>query len=251
MSTTISAGTATSGAALSSDTSGILQLQSGSTPTTGITLSTAQSTTLNSATSTAPLIAQINGTEVARIDSSGNLLVGTASGSSKVTSYGTGSSSSPRGAIYAYTTNSGDLSYPAFSCTKTDNNQSTSQVYVQFTCNGGALGNGQINGNGSNAAAFGTYSDKRLKQNIVDLPSQLNNITALRPVEFDYIASEGGGHQIGFIAQEMQKIYPDAVSERADGMLTITGWDKTTAMLVKAIQELSAKVTALEAKVGV
>jgi len=251
MSTTLSAGTATSGAALASDTSGILVLQSGSTPTTGITLSTAQSTTLNSATSTAPLITQINGTEVARVDSSGNLLVGTASGSSKVTSYGTGSSSSARGAIYAYTTNSGDLSYPAFSCTKTDNNQSTSQVYIQLTCNGGALGNGQINGNGSNAAAFGTYSDERLKQNIVDLPSQLNNITALRPVEFDYIASEGGGHQIGFIAQEMQKIYPDAVSERADGMLTITGWDKTTAMLVKAIQELSAKVTALEAKVGV
>jgi len=40
MSTTISAGTATSGAALSSDTSGILQLQSGSTPTTAVTIDT-------------------------------------------------------------------------------------------------------------------------------------------------------------------------------------------------------------------
>jgi len=42
MSTTLAAGTATSGAALSSDTSGILQLQSGSTPTTAVTIDTAQ-----------------------------------------------------------------------------------------------------------------------------------------------------------------------------------------------------------------
>jgi hypothetical protein len=42
MSTTLAAGTATSGAALSSDTSGVLQLQSGSTPTTAVTIDTAQ-----------------------------------------------------------------------------------------------------------------------------------------------------------------------------------------------------------------
>ena len=42
MSTILSAGTTTSGAALSSDTSGILQLQSGSTPTTAVTIDTAQ-----------------------------------------------------------------------------------------------------------------------------------------------------------------------------------------------------------------
>ena len=42
MSTTLSAGTATTGAALASDTSGVLQLQSGSTPTTAVTIDTAQ-----------------------------------------------------------------------------------------------------------------------------------------------------------------------------------------------------------------
>jgi hypothetical protein len=72
----------------------------------------------------------------------------------------------------------------------------------------------------------------------------------LRPVEFDYIESEGGGHQIGFIAQEMQEIYPDVVGERQDEMLTITGWTKTEARLVKAIQEQQSLITQLQADVA-
>ena len=121
---------------------------------------------------------------------------------------------------------------------------------MQFLINNYGTGSGQINANGANTAAFGTYSDRRLKKNIVDLPPQLSNILALRPREFDYIESEGGGHQIGFVAQEIQEIYPDAVGERADdGMLTVTAWSKTEARLVKAIQELAAKVAELEAKI--
>lgn len=45
MATTINAGTATSGAAISADTSGILQLQSGSTPTTAVTIDASQNST--------------------------------------------------------------------------------------------------------------------------------------------------------------------------------------------------------------
>jgi len=189
------------------------------------------------------------------VDTSGNLLVGTTSGSAKLTVYGTGSASAPRGAAWIYTTNASDLTYCAMRVSKTDNNVTTSQVYIQFDANAGASGNGQINGNGANAAAFGSFSDSRLKENITDLPSQLNSILALKPKEFDYIESEGGGHQIGFIAQEMQEVYPDVVGKRPDEMLTITGWSKTEARLVKAIQEqqaliesLTARLTALENK---
>jgi hypothetical protein len=117
--------------------------------------------------------------------------------------------------------------------------------------NNDGTASGQINANGANQAAFGSWSDLRLKQNIADLPSQLSNIMALRPVEFDYIASEGGGHQIGFIAQEMQDVYPDVVGERApDGMLTITGWSKTEARLVKAMQEQQEIINDLRARVA-
>ena len=143
-----------------------------------------------------------------------------------------------------------DSEYAALKIYKTANDNTTAQVFAQFIVNTTASGCGQINANGAGAAAFGSFSDSRLKQNIVDLPSQLSNLLALRPVEFDYIESEGGGHQIGFIAQEFETVFPDAVGQRSDGMRTLTGWSKTEAILVKAIQELSAANEALTARIA-
>ena len=141
-----------------------------------------------------------------------------------------------------------DSAYAALKINKTANDSTTAQVFAQFIINATASGCGQINANGAGTAAFGSFSDSRLKENIVDLPSQLSNILALRPVEFDYIESEGGGHQIGFVAQEFETVFPDAVGQRIDGMKTLTGWSKTEAILVKTIQELAARIAVLEAK---
>jgi len=292
MSTTISAGTATSGAALSSDTSGILQLQSGSTPTTAVTIDTSQNVGIGITTNSGRLL-QVNqpsgytsairvltagsgayyeafsgvsnwkfgcpdstdalvftdsGTERARIDSSGNLLVGATTTIDQSRLLVQLNSTST-----AFSTNgfSGDVTYCPVRIIKYDNNSTTSNAFIRFIINNDGTGSGQINANGSNQAAFGSYSDITLKENIVPLEPQLANINKIEVIEFDYLASEGGGHQIGFSAQNMQGIYPDSVGERLDGKLTLTGWNKTEARLVKAIQELSAKVTALEAKVGV
>jgi hypothetical protein len=184
--------------------------------------------------------------ERARIDSSGNLLVGTTATGAKLQVYGSSASSS-RVAQFKSTT-SGDLTYACGLFSKYDNNSSTSQVFVHFSINQDTVTNGQINGNGANQVAFGSWSDARLKENIVELPSQLSNIMTLRPVEFDYIESEGGGHQIGFIAQEMETVYPDSVGERQDGMKTVSGWSKTEARLVKAIQEQQAIIESLKAR---
>jgi len=128
----------------------------------------------------------------------------------------------------------------SFACRfiKGSSTTSTSQKFVSFEISAGAAGSGMITANGASTAAFGSYSDVRLKTNITNLPNQLSSIMALRPVEFDYIA---GGHQVGFIAQEIKTIYPDSVSgdENIEGdYLILTGWSKTEARLVKAIQEL-------------
>jgi len=130
------------------------------------------------------------------------------------------------------------------------NSTATSNVLIKFGINNYVNGSGQINANGANAAAFGSFSDARLKENIEDLPSQWDNIKSLRPVEFDYIESFGGGHQIGFIAQEMQTVYPDAVGIGEDEMLTVTAWSKTEARLVKALQEALERIETLEAEVA-
>jgi hypothetical protein len=187
------------------------------------------------------------GTERARINSSGNLLVGTTSTVYTVRNSVLSSGANPA-AEFRVASNS--LSNPSVFFIKNDNNSTTSNVFCKFVIDQGGGSSGQINANGANAAAFGSWSDRRLKDNIVDLPPQLTNIMALHPVEFDYIESEGGGHQTGFIAQEMQEVYPDAVGEREDGMLTVTGWDKTTARLVAAIQELKAELDAVKAQLA-
>jgi hypothetical protein len=201
-------------------------------------------------------------TERMRLDSSGNLGIGTTTSSGKLTvttSSGQGGHFSTSGGsgfpVVASVNFASSTAIAGVRVVKYDNNTTTSQVFVQFAVNQDSSNCGQINANGANTAAFGTYSDARLKERVIDLPSQLANILALRPVEFDYIQSEGGGHQIGFIAQEMEQIYPDVVGERADGMKTITAWSKTEARLVKAIQEqqaiierLTQRIAALESK---
>jgi len=190
------------------------------------------------------------------IDSSGNFLVGTTQTDKGVlTVYNNAASfSSVQAFAYLKGTQVSDSGTPGLSIAKYANDSSGSQIFVRFLINNGSNGNGQIVGAGSGAAAFSSYSDARLKENIVDLPQQLSNIMALRPVEFDY--KDGSGHQIGFIAQEMQEVYSDAVCVREpDEMLTITGWSKTEARLVKAIQEMKTiidqqaeRIEALEAK---
>jgi hypothetical protein len=178
-----------------------------------------------------------------RITSGGDLYLGTTTGAGKLSVYRTNSGNT---AAEIFTKFSGDLSIPALYLSKYDNNSTTSQVFVQFAINNVSAANGQINANGANQAAFGSWSDIRLKENVIDLPSQLDNIMSLRPVEFDY--KDGSGHQIGFIAQEMQEVYSDSVGENSDGFLTITGWSKTEARLVKAIQELKGEIEQLKNK---
>jgi len=185
-----------------------------------------------------------NLTERARIDSSGNLLIGT---TGLPVANGTRLSISGSGEVARILgTTTGN---PSLALDKSTNDSTTGQVFATFTINNQGAGSGQINANGASQAAFGSFSDRRLKQNIVDLPPQLANIMALRPVEFDYIESEGGGHQTGFIAQEMETIFPDSVGERSDGMKTVTGWNKTEAILIKAIQEQQAIITQLTARI--
>jgi hypothetical protein len=184
------------------------------------------------------------GVESARIDSSGNLLVGTTSTFSSRMAV-VSSAASPVVTIANAATN--DSSF-ALQVIKSGGTNNTSQRYVHFAYNGGGNGNGAIAGNGDSQATFITLSDKRLKENIEDLPPQLGNFMALRPVEFDYKAT--GGHQIGFIAQEVQEVYPDLVSEGDDGFLNLAGLDKNSARLIKAIQELKAELDATKAKVA-
>lgn len=143
----------------------------------------------------------------------------------------------------------GDATTIAAQIIKTDaTNTAGGNNFLGFYIAGGATGSGKISSNGASAAAFFTLSDVTLKENIVDLPSQLDNILALRPVEFDY--KDGSGHQIGFIAQEVEPIYPENVYTESDGIKSLGDMSRMDARIIKAIQDLNAKVEALEARVA-
>jgi hypothetical protein len=170
------------------------------------------------------------------INSSGNLLVGLTSGYADA-----------KVSINAGSTDSS----PCIDFRKGSATTTTAQVFTRFFTSAGAIGTGSITANGVASATFTAYSDKRLKENIVDLPSQLSNIMALRPVEFDFKGYENGeGHQLGFIAQEVQEIYPDLVGEGTDGMLTLSDMNKNDARLIKCIQEQQALILALTDRIA-
>jgi hypothetical protein len=191
------------------------------------------------------LLFGIGSTEHMRLITSGNLLLGTTTSSAKLSVVGDGSAQ-PIAQFKGGT--AGDLAVAGLHISKFDNNNTTSQILARFYMNQGGTAQGMITANGASAAAFTAFSDATLKENITTLPDQYDNIRALRPVEFDYIESEGGGHQVGFIAQEMQAVYPCCVGEREDGKLTITGWSKTEARLVSALRSAMDKIDVLTAR---
>ena len=103
------------------------------------------------------------------------------------------------------------------------------------------------------AASFNTSSDYRLKENCAPLTGGLATVGQLSPCEFTWKSDGSIGR--GFIAHELQAVVPEAVSGEKDvvdenGRPQYQGVDaaKLVPYLVAAVQELSAKVAALEAR---
>ena len=109
------------------------------------------------------------------------------------------------------------------------------------------------NSSGSNYIwTVSSWSDARIKKNIKDTDViGLEKINAIKLRQFDFKDEKRGTHkEIGYVAQELQEVVPDCVmnvpdKEFEDGLLYVE--DKPLIpYLVKAIQELSAKVESLE-----
>ncbi len=140
---------------------------------------------------------------------------------------------------------------------KHSNDVTTSQIFMQFFSNnyGNALGG--IKSNGSNGPALFNSSDRRIKKDVQDLPNSLGKIVALHPVTYTMRETNAAGE--GFIAQEFGKVFPKLVSKTDDGLgadlpdgvkpWTVTP-DGLIVHLVKAIQELNAKIEADEKEIA-
>jgi len=103
---------------------------------------------------------------------------------------------------------------------------------------------------GDNATAWSTTSDRRLKRDIADATKGLDAINAVQVRTFRFrkdnpYTLDPETSRVGVIAQELEEVFPEAVTENVGGHKTVST-DSINWALLKAVQELSAKVEALE-----
>ena len=157
-------------------------------------------------------------------------------------------SASAIGAIYVHKTNSylGSMVFRM----RTNALTSASRMEIDSQGNIGAP-------NGTN---IHNASDARVKKNVADLDKGLSAIKSLRPVSFNWIdgfCDKEKNTLYGFIAQEVENVDGNLIQQFGNGSVTVEGETINDTlrvnekfiipMLVKAIQELEAKVAALEA----
>jgi len=111
---------------------------------------------------------------------------------------------------------------------------------------------GTIANNGDTATSFNTTSDYRLKENVVTDWDATSRLKELKPSRFNWKTNKDKTVD-GFIAHEVSSIVPAAITGEtdavdADGNPEYQGIDqsKLVPLLVKTIQELEARITALE-----
>ena len=137
-----------------------------------------------------------------------------------------------------------------FSVTGHGSGTSSGTAYAYFDYNNSPIGS--ISQTGTTAVLYNTTSDYRLKNNVTPIQNALAIVEALNPVSFTWV---DGRKDDGFLAHELQAVIPncvtgekDAVNE--DGTPKYQQMDNSGVIpfLVKAIQELNATVTDLQAR---
>jgi hypothetical protein len=173
-------------------------------------------------------------TQAMTLDASGNLLVGTTSaGTDKVRFSSNGATANQLGLVSA--------------------DDSNGNGFIQFR-KADITSIGSITRVGAtNAVAYNTTSDYRLKTVVGAVTGQGTRIDALKPI--DYLWIEGGQQARGFLAHEFQAVYPNSVTGIKDDVdaeenpkyqAMQAATSEVIADLVAEIQSLRQRITALE-----
>ncbi|MDZ7611497.1 MAG: tail fiber domain-containing protein [Candidatus Moranbacteria bacterium] len=105
--------------------------------------------------------------------------------------------------------------------------------------------NGTVHHKGLN-----NYSDMRLKQSVNSIEgSSLEKLTKLRGVSFEW-KDNPGEKEIGLIAQEVEKIYPELVEEDREGMKGVQ-YSALVAPIIEAVKELKESFSEVKDKIAI
>ncbi len=167
-------------------------------------------------------------------------------------------------ALFTITTGSNNIGigYSA----STSANDSTNQIIIGNNLTGKGNNTAFIGGtsgayNGENITTWRTTSDERLKKNINDFNDGLNKIKKIQVRNFEYrnidevsdlfknAIIDKKGLQIGVIAQEFQQIFPEAVKENSNGVLSVST-DSIVWYLVNSVKELSMEIEKLKLEIN-
>ena len=202
----------------------------------------------------------VNGTEHVRLDSSGRFNVESVSGTATAARFGTLDGSSfenLENTLYVYGHSSTD-----YTLLRGCNTADGTPVY-ESKVSGTRMIEIEANGDVHNATGtFSQISDSQFKENIVDSPSQWEDVKALRVRKFNF--TEASGYQthiqIGYVAQEVEQVSPGLIKTRylydEEGE-EISGSDYKTIKVslinvkaVKALQEAMARIEILESRLN-
>lgn len=96
------------------------------------------------------------------------------------------------------------------------------------------------------ANRWDTYSSIRWKDNVQPLENALDSVLQLRGVSFDWKPEHGGGHEIGFVAEEVGAVVPELVTWEQGGKDAMgLAYDRISALTVEAIKEQQRQIEAL------
>lgn len=96
--------------------------------------------------------------------------------------------------------------------------------------------------------AYIQYSDKRAKRDIQDMGSVLDKVMKLKPATYHYIENDPGAPRSkGFVAQDVEDVFPDLVREIGDGHKGIV-YDGFAVISIKAIQEMNIGMKNMQMK---
>ncbi len=131
---------------------------------------------------------------------------------------------------------------------KLGNTAPTSTNYYIGFFDGADGVNGRIQGTGV-GVSYQTLSDKRLKTNIQNVSNALGTLNKIQPRVYEYKELKGK-KEMGFLAQELQLVYPQAVSGNPDSDVTknpmMVDYSRLTPLLTAGVNELHEKVNTLE-----